>query len=63
LAEKLVMRPIGALVSSARRSPPTSWDADANPGEVWRQRDPHLPITGVITVPPGIELDLTRYCR
>ena len=26
--------------------------------EKWRQRDPRLPITGVITVLPGIELDL-----
>jgi hypothetical protein len=31
--------------------------------EKWRQRDPHLPITGVITVPPGIELNLNLYCR
>jgi hypothetical protein len=31
--------------------------------EKWRQRDPHLPITGIITVPPGIQLDLNRLCR
>src|SRR5262249_38730217 len=31
--------------------------------EKWRQRDPRLPVTGVITVPPGIELDLGRLCR
>jgi hypothetical protein len=31
--------------------------------EKWQQRDPHLPITGVITVPPGIEIDLNRLCR
>jgi hypothetical protein len=30
--------------------------------EKWRQRDPRLPITGIITVPPGIELDLNRLC-
>lgn len=29
----------------------------------WRNRDPHLPVTGVISVPPGIELDLNRLCR
>jgi hypothetical protein len=28
----------------------------------WRNRDPHLPVTGVISVPPGIELDLNRLC-
>lgn len=28
----------------------------------WRNRDPHLPMTGVISVPPGIELDLNRLC-
>jgi hypothetical protein len=31
--------------------------------EKWRNRDPHLPVTGVISVPPGIELDLNRLCR
>jgi hypothetical protein len=31
--------------------------------ENWRQHDPRLPITGIITVPPGIELDLNRLCR
>jgi hypothetical protein len=29
----------------------------------WRNRDPHLPVTGVISVPPGIEVDLNRLCR
>jgi len=29
----------------------------------WRHRDPHLPVTGVISVPPGVELDLNRLCR
>jgi hypothetical protein len=29
----------------------------------WRNRDPHLPVTGVISVPPGIELDLNRLCQ
>ena len=28
----------------------------------WKSRDPHLPVTGVITVPPGIELDLNKVC-
>jgi hypothetical protein len=28
----------------------------------WRNRDPHLPVTGIISVPPGIELDLNRLC-
>jgi hypothetical protein len=31
--------------------------------EKWRGRDPRLPVTGVITVPLGIELDLNRLCR
>lgn len=26
--------------------------------EKWQYRDPHLPVTGVIIVPPGIEVDL-----
>jgi len=29
----------------------------------WQHRDPHLPVTGVISVPPGIEVDLNRLCR
>jgi hypothetical protein len=29
----------------------------------WNHRDPHLPVTGVISVPPGIQLDLNRLCR
>lgn len=29
----------------------------------WRNRDPHLPFTGVISVPPGIEVDLNRLCH
>jgi hypothetical protein len=28
----------------------------------WRHRDPRLPVTGVISVPPGISLDLSRLC-
>jgi hypothetical protein len=29
----------------------------------WQHRDPRLPVTGIISVPPGIELDLNRLCR
>ena len=28
----------------------------------WQHRNPHLPDTGIISVPPGIELDLNRLC-
>ena len=29
----------------------------------WKRRDPHLPVTGRFTVPPGVELDLNNLCR
>lgn len=29
----------------------------------WRNHDPHLLVTGVITVSPRIEVDLNRLCR
>jgi hypothetical protein len=31
--------------------------------EKWRHRDVHLPVTGIIGVPPDIRLDLNRLCR
>jgi hypothetical protein len=29
----------------------------------WQHRDPHLPVTGIISVPPGTQLDLNQLCR
>jgi hypothetical protein len=29
----------------------------------WQHHNPHLPVTGIISVPPAIQLDLNRLCR